>query len=70
MPYFRANAGMAYTLPAGMGSAEAERLSINRNARTRKPQTSKDASHGTLLFIDDEAQWNMPPPLHEHSFLL
>jgi len=69
MPYFAGKPGWRKPcLPNG--HAEAERLSINRNARTRKPQTSKDASHGTLLFIDDEAQWNMPPPLHEHSFLL
>ncbi|PYU47671.1 MAG: hypothetical protein DMG54_00450 [Acidobacteria bacterium] len=48
-----------------MGSAEAERLSINRMARTSEPQTSKDASQGILLFIDDEAQWNIPPPQHD-----
>src|SRR4029077_3582296 len=45
-----------------MGNAEAERLSINSMAITSKPQTSMDASHGILLFIDDEAQWNIPPP--------
>jgi len=50
-------------LPAGIGSAEATRLSINRNARTRKPQISEDASHDILRVIDDEAPWNIPPPL-------
>jgi len=63
MPYFRAKAGMAYALPAGMGSAEAVRLSINRNARTRKPQISEDASHDILHIFDDEPQSNIPPPL-------
>jgi hypothetical protein len=63
MPYFRAKAGMAYALPAGMGSAEAVRLSINRNARTRKPQISEDASHDILHLFDDEPQSNIPPPL-------
>jgi len=57
-------------LPAGMGSAEAERLSINSMARTSKPQTTKDASHGILLFIDDEAQWNIPPPQQDDCFVL
>src|SRR5882757_5808469 len=53
-----------------MGNAEAERLSTNRNARTSKPQTSKDASHGILLFIDDGAQWNIPPPQQDDCFVL
>src|SRR5205085_707504 len=61
-PYFRANAGIARTLPPGRGSAEAERLSARMTAKRRSPRKSDNASHKMLFFAKCLARSPISPP--------
>src|SRR5258707_12707770 len=49
IPYFRANAGIAYTFALKSGSAVAGGLSARTIARIRNPRQKVDATHETLF---------------------
>src|ERR1700745_3159813 len=62
MPYLRANAGMACTLPFGIGKAKAERLAMSKKEEIKNPPRVMDASCKTRRLNNACNTDNIAPP--------
>jgi hypothetical protein len=59
MPYFRAKAGMAWTLPLGIGKAEAGEGTIDSKSQ---PYTAMDARAEIRCFFNFTTSCDIAPP--------